>query len=376
MRSPDAGPDADDDSKCCRAISGQCQDRKLVPPESRPIGYDRAMNTSVSAVADPLPATFDAGWLDVGHGHRIHYEQSGNPDGIPLVLLHGGPGSGGTPRQRMYYDASRYRIVQFDQRGCGRSEPNGETAYNHTAALVEDIERLRTTLGIERWLVCGGSWGSALALAYAAAHRGSLSGLILRGMFLTGRADLEWYFGGAGVIAPEAYEQFIAQIPRRWRRRVLTYLDRSLKGTDAEKAARLVAAWVRYESVLNAADVMPAPPAFIDQVDAAALWPKYRIQAHFLAQRCFLGEPAMLRAAASLTGLPVALMHGTRDLICRPSNAWRVHCACAGSRIAWAQGAGHDPYHPHAVALVRDAAACFAADGNFERWPSTAAAPV
>jgi len=310
---------------------------------------------------------YDQGWLDVGHGHRMHYLQAGNPDGLPIVLLHGGPASGSTPRQRVFYDHRRYRIVQFDQRGSGRSEPTGEIAHNNTAALIGDIERLRVHLSIERWLVSGGSWGSALGLAYAAAHQPRVSGLLLRGMFLTGRADMEWYFGGAGVIAPQAYQEFIGHIPRRWRRRVLTYIDRSLKGADADKAMRLTAAWQRYESVLNGADVMPA---VIDaNWGSPAAWEKYRIQAHYLAQRCFLGQSAMLRAAASLKDVPVALLHGTRDLVCRPVNAWLVHRACAGSRLAWAQGAGHDPYHPVAIALTRQASECFAADGNFSRWP-------
>jgi len=323
--------------------------------------------TQATSTTAPPADIYDEDWLDVGHGHRVYYVQAGNPDGLPIVLLHGGPASGSTPRQRIFYDHRRYRMIQFDQRGCGRSEPTGEIAHNNTAALIGDIERLRQHLAIERWLVSGGSWGSSLGLAYAAAHQAHVSGLLLRGMFLTGRADLEWYFGGAGTIAPQAYQEFIEHIPRRWRRRVLTYIDRSLKGSDVEKATRLTAAWQRYESVLNGADVMPAV------IDAgwgsAAARAKYRIQAHYLAQRCFLGQAAMLRAAASLKGIPVALLHGTRDLVCRPVNAWLVHRACAGSRLAWAQGAGHDPYHPAAVALTREATERFAADGNFSRWP-------
>lgn len=330
------------------------------------------MMQETSLAAQPADAVFDDGWLDVGHGHRVYYLQAGNPNGLPIVLLHGGPASGSTPRQRIFYEPRRYRMVQFDQRGSGRSEPMGEVAHNHTAALIDDIERLRTHLAIERWAVSGGSWGSSLGLAYAAAHQDKVTGLLLRGMFLTGRADLDWYFGGAGTIAPQAYQEFVEHIPRRWRRRVLTYIDRSLKGADADKAARLTAAWQRYESVLNAADVMPAA------IDAGwgtpAACAKYRIQAHYLAQRCFLGQNAMLRAAASLKGLPVALMHGTHDLVCRPVNAWLVHRACAGSKLAWAQGAGHDPYHPAALALMRAATDCFAADGNFSHWRGTGGA--
>jgi len=331
-----------------------------------------AMTSTGAPTIDPADAALGNGWLDVGHGHRIHYEESGNPRGVPIVLLHGGPGSGSSPRQRAFFDPSVFRIVQFDQRGCGRSEPLGELAHNNTAALVGDIERLRRHVGIERWLVCGGSWGATLALAYAAAHRERLAGVLLRSVFLAGRADIEWYFDGSRAVAPQPHEEFEAHIPRRWRRRVVTYLDRSLRGGDAEKAERLATAWMRYEAALNGPDpaerhAVPAPPG-----GAVALCAKYKVQAHYLAQRCFLGHGAVLRAAASLGGVPVALIHGTRDLICLPRGAWRVHRACPGSRLRWAAGAGHDPFHPAADALLRSALACFAADGDFSHWSEPA----
>jgi len=321
------------------------------------------------------PAAFDAGWLDVGQGHRVYYEQAGKAGGIPVVLLHGGPGSGSSPRQRVFYDPALFRIVQFDQRGSGRSEPMGETAHNHTAALVGDIERLREHLGIARWLVSGGSWGSTLALAYGAQHRERVSGVVLRAIFLAGRADVAWYFDGSRAVAPQAHEQFMAQIPLRWRRRVPQYLQRSLNGGDADKGERLATAWMRYEAALNGPD--PALPQAVPPPagGAVSLCAKYKVQAHYLAQRCFLGHAAVLRAAEALSGLPVAMIHGTRDLICLPQGAWRAHRACRGSRLAWAQGAGHDPFHPNMDALMREALACFAENGDFSRWPAAGAQP-
>jgi len=319
------------------------------------------------------PAAFDSGWLDVGQGHCVYYEQAGAAGGIPVVLLHGGPGSGSSPRQRVFYDPALFRIVQFDQRGSGRSEPMGETAHNHTAALIGDIERLREHLAIDRWLVSGGSWGSTLALVYAAAHRDRVSGVVLRAIFLAGRSDIAWYFDGSRAIAPEAYERFMTEIPRRWRRRVITYLERSLRSGDAEKCERLATAWMDYEAVLSGSDpalpqAVPPPPG-----GAAALCAKYKVQAHYLARRCFLGPGAALRAAAALRGVPVAMIHGTRDLICLPQGAWQAHRACQGSRFAWAHGAGHNPFHPNMDALMRAALACFAADGDFARWPAAGA---
>jgi len=322
---------------------------------------------STTAVSPPpsAPAASAADWLDVGHGHRIYYEQSGAMQGEPVVVLHGGPGSGSSARHREMFDAARYRIVQFDQRGCGRSTPLGETAHNHTDALVADIEVLRRHLGIERWLVCGGSWGAALALAYAARHREHVGGVLLRGTFLTGREDLDWFFHGAAAFAPEAHADFISGIPRRWQRNVASWLDRCFARADA-RCADIATAWQTYELRLDGASASASfTPDAIERLIA-----KYRVQAHYLARRCFLGEAAVVRAANALHGVPVALVHGEHDKVCRPSNAWRVHRACAGSRLAWAAQAGHSPFHPATSALTRSATDCFAEHGDFSAWPA------
>jgi len=317
-----------------------------------------------------------AGWLDVGHGHRIHHEQTGAADGIAVLLLHGGPGSGSSPRQREFFDATCYRIVQFDQRGCGRSTPLGETAHNHTDALIGDIEMLRRHLGIERWLVAGGSWGATLALAYAARHRERVSGLLLRGVFLAGRADLDWFFHGVAAFAPQAHADFMAAVPRRWRLRVVSYLERCFAnaGGNDERAPRVAAAWQTYENRLDRPQAAATVTAGLSAEAEQRLVARYRVQAHYLARRCFLGESAVLRAASALHELPVALVHGTHDCICRPGNAWRVQRACSGSRLAWAAQAGHDPAHPATFRLLSEAAACFAASGDFSHWPDAATA--
>jgi proline iminopeptidase len=329
-----------------------------MPPEAVPIQPSAA-------------AAFDAGWLDVGHGHRLYYEQAGTPDGSPIVLLHGGPGSGSNVRQREIADAAHWRIVQFDQRGAGRSTPAGETAHNHTDALIADIEALRETLGIKRWLVAGGSWGATLALAYAARHRDRVSGVLVRGTFLASREDLDAFFYGAAAFAPEAHETFLRIAPRRWQRNIVDWLDRCF-ARDDPRCAEIAAAWQAYEMVLSGdrpSTSRTAPAVSPDSDAAARLVAKYRVQAHYIARRCFLGEAAVLRAANALRGVPVAIVHGERDLVCRPANAWRVHRTCAGSRLAWAIGAGHSPWHPATFALTRSALECFAADGDFSAWP-------
>lgn len=324
--------------------------------------------------SEPTPpsaaAAFDAGWLDVGHGHRIYYEQAGAPDGLPMVLLHGGPGSGANARQRGIADASRWRIVQFDQRGAGKSTPAGETAHNHTGALIADIEALRETLGIERWLVAGGSWGASLALAYAARHRTRVAGVFLRGTFLTGQGDLDWFFHGAGAFAPEAHAAFLRVVPKRWQRNVPAWLDRSFARGDP-RCPEIAAAWQAYETVLSGDVPSTSRPSTAVPTDETArrLVAKYRVQAHYLVRKCFLGDAAVLRAANDLRGVPVAIVHGERDLVCRPENAWRVHRTCAGSRLAWSVGAGHSPWHPATHALSQSALDAFAETGDFPAWP-------
>lgn len=326
--------------------------------------------TSVSyANAPSTVAHGDDGWLDVGHGHRVWYEQTGAREGIPVVLVHGGPGSSSTPRQREIFDAARYRIIQFDQRGCGRSTPAGETAHNHTDALVADMEVLRTHLGIDRWLVSGGSWGAALALAYASRHRDRVAGVLLRGTFLTSHADLDWFFHGVAALAPQANADFMQVIPRNWRRSAVTWLDRCFSAAVGEQVLLVAAAWQTYEMRLDNPRAEAALIASLGADAQAKLIAKYRVQAHYLARRCFLGESAVMRAAASLAGIPVALVHGANDRVCRPQNAWRVQRACAGSRLAWATLGGHDPTHPAVFQLLRAAATAFAATRDFSTWP-------
>lgn len=311
---------------------------------------------------------YDSGWLDVGHGHRIHYEQCGNPDGQPALYLHGGPGSGCSPRQRRFFDPAHHRVVLFDQRGCGLSTPQGGLEHNHTDALVDDIEALRRHLGIARWLVFGGSWGSTLAAVWAARHRDACSGLILRGMFLAGRADIEWFFHGAAAMAPQAHAALMQALPARWRDRPVQWLDRVFSSGDGARIDRAVEAWRNYEHALgNWPDT--TPPAAPSAEEWPLLRARYRVQSHYLAQRCFLGEAKVLDAVARLHGLPVAIVHGSQDMVCRPQNAWRAHCTLRGSRLAWAQGAGHDPFHPASLALLRSALDTHARDGHFDAWP-------
>ncbi len=310
----------------------------------------------------PDQPAFHADRLAVGGGHSLYFEQWGRSDGQPALVLHGGPGSGASPLLRRFFDPARYRVISFDQRGSGRSTPRGATRHNHTAALLDDIEALRHALGLERWLVVGGSWGATLGAAYAAAHRECVAGVLLRGLFVPERAELEWFFQGARALFPLQWESFAAAAPRRARRDLLAWLARLFAGNDATLQARATLAWQAWERTLSGG--ASQPPAEGEALAAAI--DRYRVQAHFLSRRCWLDGAGTRNACARLAGLPVQFLHGTADLVCRPGAAWQAQRCAAGSRMAWVPGAGHDPYHPAMVDAMVRALDAFAAHGRFE----------
>jgi proline iminopeptidase len=307
-------------------------------------------------------------WLDVGDGHRIYYEQCGNAAGVPVVFLHGGPGSGCSPQHRRLFDLTRYRVTLFDQRGCGLSLPRGLVQANTSDALVADIDALRQHLGIERWLVFGGSWGAGLALAYAAAHRATCLGLVLRGVFLGRESDVGWFFQQARQFLPDAWALLATQAPHAGRSDLLRWLHEGLHGTDPQVALSRAVAWENWEaSVSQRQSAAPrrAPPS---AEEAAALLGKYRIQSHYLINGCFWGDCALLERAQSLADLPTAILHGRLDWVCLPQAAWDVHQCLRGSRLQWLDGCGHSPFEPAMSQALAQALACFAAQGNFEGW--------
>ncbi len=301
------------------------------------------------------PFAVDA--IDVGEGHTLHVEQCGAPGGRPLLLLHGGPGAGFTSAQRRLFDPARYRTILFDQRGCARSRPRGDTRANDTPRLIADIERIRARLGVERWIVYGGSWGASLAIAWAAAHGDACEALILRAPFLTGDDDLDWFFGGAGALLPDAWASLC--------RRLGLDLDAARRGSGLRVASRLAAAmldapapvgctpaqaaaaWAGWEAAVSHPGRSPQPASSTPASDApagAGIVDYYRIQAHYLRHHCFLGEAALLSAAQQLAGPKVHIVHGRLDWICRPINAFRLAGVIAGARLHWADQGGHSQF--------------------------------
>ena len=332
----------------------------------------RRMNLVTQGLAlYPPIEPFMSGMLDVGDGHAVYFEQCGIPDGMPVVFLHGGPGSGCVARHRCFFDPARYRIVLFDQRGCGRSTPRGELRHNTSAHLLADIERLRAHLGIERWLVFGGSWGSSLGLAYCAAHKAACSGAILRGIFLTGRRDVAWFFEDMKQQLPDAWQRLADHAPRRRRRDLLAWYVERIGGDDRDAALAAVREWMRWEDALTqpgrTVTALPSPCGD----EALRLIDKYRLQGHYLLRGCFLGDKRLLDCAARMHGLPTAILHGRLDFVCRPEAAWRVHHTLHGSRLRLVEGAGHSPFDPPMAQALVEAADHFLVHGGFSGWGSS-----
>ena len=301
----------------------------------------------------PEIEAYDSGTLAVDERHRIYYEQCGNPKGKPVVILHGGPGAGCSAKMRRFHDPARYRIVLFDQRGSGRSTPHADLVNNTTWDLVADIERLREHLGIERWQAFGGSWGSTLALAYAEAHPSRVSELVLRGIFMLRRWELEWFYQeGASRIFPEASDQYLEMIPEVERADLISAYNRRL--TSSDEGTRLAAA--RAWSVWEASTSLLHPDeAFIDgHKDAHFALSFARIESHYFVHGGFFDvEDQLLRDAHRLKGIPGVIVHGRYDVVCPAQNAWDLLKAWPEAKLRITPTSGHSAFEPeNASALV------------------------
>lgn len=322
------------------------------------------------------------GSLDVGDGHHIYYEQCGATAGLPVIFLHGGPGGGCSPRHRDLFDLTRFRVTLFDQRGCGRSLPRGEVQSNTSEALIADIEQLRQHLGIDRWLVFGGSWGAGLALAYAAAHRTVCLGLVLRGVFLSRASDLDWFFQQAQQFLPDAWAALAAQAPESARGDLMHWLTNDLLasdttaalGRDTDAALARAIAWEAWESSVSQRLNAAPRTGSVLAADAAVLLDKYRVQSHYLNHGCFWGDSALLARAQTLGSIPTAILHGRLDWVCLPQAAWDLHHSLPGSRLQWLETCGHSPFEPAMAQALLQAMAYFADHGNFAGWGQSFAA--
>ena len=316
-------------------------------------------------LSTPYPAIepHRSGMLKVDAIHTLYWEESGNPNGIAVVLLHGGPGSGTGPRHRQFFDPAYYRIVLFDQRGAGRSNPQAECRDNTTPLLVQDMERLRNLLGIEQWLVFGGSWGSTLALAYAQTHANRCHALVLRGIFLCTADEIDWFMHGMAHFFPLAHQQFEAQIPPQERNDLLAAYVSRLSGDDAQVRLDAARAWNRYES--SCLHLRPGPPEPDNaQTDATAL-AVARLESHYFRNLGFFEPDQLLRNVGRLADIPALIVQGRYDVICPPATAIRLHLAWPQSQLLIVEDAGHSAFEPGIEAALVKAMNDFRDHGRF-----------
>ena len=296
---------------------------------------------------------YNHGWLSVGDGHEIYYEESGNPSGKPCLFVHGGPGGGASPAARQFFDPDKYRIVLFDQRGCGRSKPHASIEANTTWHLIDDIELIRETLGIDRWLVFGGSWGSTLSLAYAQSHPERVTELVLRGIFLLRAQELQWFYQhGASELYPDAWQHYLAPIPDAERHDLISAFHSRLTSEDPEVRLSAARAWSVWEAstsfLIQNEDFM----AQLDEPEAALAMA--RIECHYFVNGGFFESPnQILEAVDRIRHIPCVIVQGRYDVVCPPTTAWDLHEAWPEADFKLIANAGHSAFDPaNAAALI------------------------
>jgi proline iminopeptidase len=296
--------------------------------------------------------------LKVDDLHEIYYEVCGNPSGYPVIFLHGGPGSGCNPNQRRFFDPAHYKIILMDQRGCGRSSPRGSTINNTTDDLINDIEAIRKDLGIERWLVFGGSWGSTLALSYALAHAAYVTGLVLRGIFLSRPAELDWFLHDVAHFYPEVWHQLVSYLPEQERNDVLGAYSQRIFSNDKTISYPAALQWNAYENAImrlvpteNSTDACEAPTEEQLGIELS----RARVQIHYIQNDCFVdGADMLCKAAEILAHMPTVIVQGRYDMVCPPKSAWELSRAMPHAEFHMIQDAGHSAMEPGITsALVR-----------------------
>jgi proline iminopeptidase len=294
-----------------------------------------------------------SGMLRLDSLHSMYWEECGRRDGIPVVFLHGGPGAGSTPKHRRFFDPYAYRIIVYDQRGAGRSKPLGELRDNTTPHLIADLEALRRHLGVERWLVFGGSWGSTLAIAYAQAQPERCLGLILRGIFLCRKSEIDWFLYGMRSVFPEPWEKFSGFLPPAERADLLANYHRRLVDPDPQVHMPAARAWSVYEG--SCSTLLPSAETvayFAGDVVALGL---ARIEAHYFVNDIFLEENALLKNAARLRGVPGVIVQGRYDMVCPLVSAHELHLAWPQADYRIVPDAGHSAWEPGVLGALIEA---------------------
>ncbi len=312
------------------------------------------MTLSPAGLLSPYPPLmpFETGYLSVDGIHSIYYEQSGRKDGAPVVFLHGGPGAGSSPRHRQFFDPLHYRIIIFDQRGAGRSTPHAELRDNTTDLLISDMEKLREKLGIARWHVFGGSWGSTLALAYAIAHPSKVLSLTLRGIFLMMQREIDWFLYGIKTVFPDVWSEFAGLLPANERGDILNNYYKLL--THKDPAIRLKAAqtWSAYESLC--CTLIQRPGVAEEAKTPEHALPISRIEAHYFIHNKFNPDNYLLKNVDKIRHIPATIIQGRYDMVCPAETAFELRAAWPEAEFVLVPDAGHSAFEPGILsALVR-----------------------
>lgn len=292
----------------------------------------------------PPITPYSSGFMEVDGGHNLYWEQSGNPDGVPVILLHGGPGAGATPTHRRFFDPDHYRVIIFDQRGCGRSYPLGSLQNNTTARLVTDIEALRERLSVERWHIFGGSWGSTLAMLYAARHPERCLSMILRGIFLCEQAEIDWFLYGMKTVFPEAWEQFAGLLPESEQKDLLGGYYARLTGTDENIRMEAAIRWSLYEGACSL--LLPNYETITTDEQKAHALALARIEAHYFRNEVISTENSLLAKIDRMRRIPAIIAHGRYDIICPMETAYRLHKAWPEADYVVVPDSGHSALDP------------------------------
>jgi proline iminopeptidase len=291
---------------------------------------------------------FRTGFLRVSDVHEIYFEESGNPDGKPAVFLHGGPGGGTDPKMRTFFNPQVYRIVLFDQRGCGKSRPAASLVDNTTWHLVEDMERLREHLGIKRWQVFGGSWGSTLALAYAQTHPDRVTELVLRGIFLIRKWEIDWFYqrpDGAGALYPDLWQQYVGTIPEAERSDMVRAYYERLTSDDPKVMRQAAKTWSIWEGATSFLRLNPDYVAKFQEDDYAAAFA--RIECHyFINNGFFKTDGQLIENVGRIRKIPSVIVQGRYDVVCPVKSAWDLHCAWPEADLRIVPDAGHSAFEP------------------------------
>ena len=296
--------------------------------------------SDLQEVLYPPIEPFATGFLSVSSLHTIAFEQSGNPNGEPVLVIHGGPGGGSQPSYRQYFDPTFYHIIQFDQRGCGKSTPHAELLENNTMASVSDIENLRQHLGIEKWRVFGGSWGSTLSLIYAIHYPQRVSELMLRGIFMCRKSELKWFYqDGASHIFADAFSHYENHIPLQERGDLISAYYKRLTSEDIEVQRAAAKQWTRWEMATSHLIQKPGTIEKSEDIDFAIAFA--RIECHYFVNGIFLEDEFILKNTEKISQIPTSIVQGRYDVVCPMKSAWELHQVLENSRLIIIPDAGH-----------------------------------